>query len=41
MDNLKEFKNMASRYGGLEPREALNMFLEEIALITDADREET
>ncbi|MDD2487663.1 MAG: 3'-5' exonuclease [Candidatus Gracilibacteria bacterium] len=40
LDNLKEFENMASRYAGLESREALNMFLEDIALITDADREE-
>lgn len=31
---------MASRYDGLEPREALSMFLEDIALITDSDREE-
>lgn len=39
-ENIKEFANMASRYDGLEPREALSMFLEDIALITDSDREE-
>lgn len=39
-ENLREFANMASRYDGLEPREALSMFLEDIALITDSDREE-
>jgi len=37
MDNLREFRNMATRYAGLEKQEALNMFLEDIALITDAD----
>jgi len=37
MDNVREFENMASRYSGLEPLEALNLFLEDIALITDAD----
>ncbi|MFA6091220.1 MAG: 3'-5' exonuclease, partial [Candidatus Gracilibacteria bacterium] len=39
-ENLKEFANMASRYDGLESREALMMFLEDIALITDSDRDE-
>lgn len=37
MDNLREFRNMATRYAWLDHREALNMFLEDIALITDAD----
>ena len=39
-ENLKEFANMASRYDGIDPREALMMFLEDIALITDSDRDE-
>ncbi|MDD5377388.1 MAG: 3'-5' exonuclease [Candidatus Gracilibacteria bacterium] len=39
-ENLKEFANMASRYDGMDPREALMMFLEDIALITDSDRDE-
>lgn len=39
MGNLVEFANMASRYDGLESSEALSMFLEDIALITDADRD--
>ncbi|NCP76726.1 UvrD-helicase domain-containing protein [Candidatus Gracilibacteria bacterium] len=39
-ENLKEFANMASRYDGLDSREALMMFLEDIALITDSDRDE-
>lgn len=40
-ENVKEFSNMASRYDGLDPREGLSMFLEDIALITDSDREES
>lgn len=39
-ENLKEFANMASRYDGMDSREALSIFLEEIALITDSDRDE-
>jgi len=39
LDNLKEFENMASRFTGLESQEALNMFLEEISLITDSSDE--
>ena len=31
---------MASRYDGMETVEALMMFLEDIALITDSDRDE-
>lgn len=38
LDNLKEFLNLASRYDGLDPRESLSMFLEDIALVTDQDR---
>lgn len=40
LENVKEFLNMASRYDGLEPRESLSLFLEDIALITDQDRSE-
>lgn len=39
LDNLKEFENMASRFTWLESQEALNMFLEEISLITDSSDE--
>ena len=39
IENLKEFQNLASRYEGLAPSEGLALFLEDIALITDADRE--
>lgn len=39
-ENLKEFANMASRYDGMDTREALMIFLEDIALITDSDRDE-
>jgi DNA helicase II / ATP-dependent DNA helicase PcrA len=38
-ENLKEFQNLASRYDGLTQGEWLAVFLEDIALITDADRE--
>jgi DNA helicase-2/ATP-dependent DNA helicase PcrA len=38
MDNLEEFLNMASRYDGLLYPENLAQFLEDIALITDQDR---
>ncbi|MBP8016588.1 UvrD-helicase domain-containing protein, partial [Candidatus Gracilibacteria bacterium] len=37
LDNVIEFQNMASRYDGLDPSESLNLFLEDIALITDSD----
>lgn len=36
-ENLLEFQNVASKYAGLDNSEALNLFLEEIALITDMD----
>jgi len=39
-ENLKEFANMASRYDGMDSGEALIFFLEDIALITDSDRDE-
>ncbi|MBP9779045.1 UvrD-helicase domain-containing protein [Candidatus Gracilibacteria bacterium] len=38
MDNLEEFLNMASRYDGMLYPENLAQFLEDIALITDQDR---
>ncbi len=40
LENLKEFLNMASRYDGMEPRESLSLFIEDIALVTDQDRSE-
>jgi DNA helicase-2/ATP-dependent DNA helicase PcrA len=40
MDNLAEFLNMASRYDGLIYPENLASFLEDIALITDQDRDQ-
>lgn len=40
-DNLNELMNLASRYDWISPEDALNMFLEDIALITDADREDS
>ncbi len=38
-DNLTEFINMASRYDGMSYPENIASFLEDIALITDQDRE--
>lgn len=38
-DNLVEFVNMASRYDGMSYPENIASFLEDIALITDQDRE--
>jgi superfamily I DNA/RNA helicase len=40
MENLDEFLNMASRYDGLIYPENLASFLEDIALITDQDRDQ-
>lgn len=37
IENLTELKNVASEYEGLAPREALSLFLEEVALISDLD----
>jgi DNA helicase-2/ATP-dependent DNA helicase PcrA len=39
LENLDEFLNMASRYDGMLYPENLATFLEDIALITDQDRE--
>jgi len=36
-DNIDELINVASEYNGMEPRESLSTFLEEVALITDMD----
>ena len=36
-DNLEELENVASEYNGMNPRESLWLFLEEVALITDMD----
>lgn len=41
MENLKEFMNMASYYDGMVYPENIASFLEDIALITDQDREGT
>lgn len=38
MDNLKELENVTSEYNWMEPRESLSQFLEEVALITDLDK---
>lgn len=40
MENLTEFMSMASRYDGLVYPENIATFLEDIALITDQDREQ-
>jgi len=37
-DNIDELINVASEYNGMEPRESLSTFLEEVALITDMDK---
>jgi DNA helicase-2/ATP-dependent DNA helicase PcrA len=36
-DNVRELQNMAERYNTLEPLEAIRMFLEDIALLSEAD----
>ena len=36
-ENLEELKNVASEYIGIDPRESLALFLEEVALITGLD----
>ena len=38
LENLEEFLNMASRYDGMIYPENIATFLEDIALITDQDR---
>ncbi len=40
MDNLQEFLNMATRYDGMLYPENIAQFLEDIALITDQDRDQ-
>lgn len=39
IENLEEFVNMASRYDGMTYPENIASFLEDIALITDQDRD--
>lgn len=39
-ENIDELKNVASEYNGLEPRESLSLFLEEVALISDLDSQD-
>jgi DNA helicase-2/ATP-dependent DNA helicase PcrA len=34
---MDELITVASQYNGMEPRESLSQFLEEVALITDMD----
>lgn len=36
--NIEELENLASQYLGLEPKEALGNFLEDISLLTDMDK---
>ncbi len=38
IDNIEELKNLASNYSWLEPKESLSIFLEEISLLTDQDK---
>ena len=38
MENIDELINVATEYNGMEPRESLAIFLEEVALITDMDK---
>jgi DNA helicase-2/ATP-dependent DNA helicase PcrA len=40
IENLAELQNVASEYDGIEPREALSLFLEEVALISDLSTSE-
>lgn len=40
IDNLRELKNVASTYNGMDPREGLAQFLEEVALLTDMDNKD-
>ncbi|MCH8518331.1 UvrD-helicase domain-containing protein [Candidatus Gracilibacteria bacterium] len=37
-ENLEELRNVASEYEGIDPRESLSLFLEEVALITDLEQ---
>jgi len=36
-ENIEELITVASQYNGMDPRESLAQFLEEVALITDMD----
>lgn len=40
MDNLRELKNVASTYNGMDARDSLSQFLEEVSLITDMDQKD-
>ncbi len=40
IDNIRELKNVTSTYNGMDPRESLSQFLEEVSLITDMDHKE-
>lgn len=40
MENIKELKNVASTYNWMDPRDSLNQFLEEVALLTDLDNKD-
>jgi len=37
MENISELKNVASKYNGMDPRDSLANFLEEVSLVTDMD----
>lgn len=37
LENIDELVNVATQYNGMEPRESLAIFLEEVSLITDMD----
>ena len=38
LENIDELVNVATEYNWMEPRESLSIFLEEVALITDMDK---
>jgi DNA helicase-2/ATP-dependent DNA helicase PcrA len=40
LDNIDELINVSTEYNGMEPRESLSTFLEEVALITDMDKKD-
>lgn len=40
IENLKELKNVATTYNWMDPRDSLNQFLEEVALLTDLDNKD-
>ncbi len=39
-DNIDELINIASEYNWMQPRESLSLFLEEVSLLTDADKKD-